>query len=162
MPLMRDFASQEDQKFMNWDFDFLTKFYYNHERVGGTQALVPSIASGAFSEVSALREYSTHTVGAGAGIGVSVPVTPTFTAGLSGLFGAGFQRQTNVFADHETTASALAEEMNMSIFMDWKHKKDGFRVEIYADSLGSTVNDIHFDSTSVGLNLVYYYDGISL
>lgn len=162
MPIFQIFASQEEKKSMNWDFNLLTKVYYNRMSITGDRPLVPAATSNSFSPIAALKEYWSNTLGVGAGLGIIVPASTRFIFGFDAMLGSGFQRQTNIFMDHENTAYTTAQEMNANLYLDWKGNNHGFRFGIYMDTLSSKVNDINFDTTNMGLNIIYSYGGIYL
>ena len=162
MPIFKVFSSEEEKKTMNWDFNFLTKMYYNRLGIAGDKPLVPASTANSFSPIASLKEYWSNTLGVGAGLGVAVPASNEFTFGFSALLGAGFQRQTNVFTDRESVAFTTAQEMNANLYLDWKGDKHGFRFDLYFDTYSSKVSDVNFDTSSLGLNLIYSYSGIYL
>lgn len=162
MPLFKIFSSEQEKKSMNWDFNFLTKAYYNHLSITGNQPLVPASTTNSFSPIASLKEYWTNTLGVGAGLGVVVPASSQFIFGFDSILGVGFQRQTNVFVDHESVAYTTAQEMNSNLYADWKSENHGFRFGLYLDTFSSKVDNINFDSSSLGLNLTYSYSGLKL
>ncbi len=163
MPIFRIFSSDQEKASMkNWDFNFLTKAYYNRLSITGDRPLIPASTSNSFSPIASLKEYRSNTLGVGAGLGVVVPASRQFTFGFDAILGAGFQRQANVFMDHESVAYTTAQEMNANLYMDWKGDSRGFRFGLYLDTLSSKVDDVNFDTSSLGLNLIYSYSGIYL
>jgi len=161
MELARALASEKDKAGLNWEFNFLTKAYYNRLAITGDRPLIPDTIQGAFSPIASLREYWAHTAGAGVGIGAEVPMgSPAWTFGMSGLLGAGIQRQTAVFKDRDSSAVTLGQELNAEMYIDWKGLNHGFRWGIYLDNFSSKVDEIHFDSMNLGFNLLYSYSGI--
>lgn len=161
-PIFRAFASDKEKESMNWDFNWLTKLYYNRLKVSGAEPLVPNAVANSFSPIASLREYSSNTLGLGAGIGVVVPASPQTKVGFDAILGAGYQRQANKFIEEERVAYATAVEMNSNFFVNWKGNDHGFRFGLYLDSFSSKVKDVNFDSTSLGLNLLYSYYGLLL
>lgn len=162
MPFFKLFSSDKEKDSMNWDFNFLTKAYYNRLSITGDRPLVPGSAENSFSPIASLKEYWSNTLGVGAGLGVVVPASKQFIFGFDAMLGAGFQRQTNVFLDHESVAYTTAQEMNANLYMDWKGDTHGFRFGLYLDTLSSKIDDINFDTSNLGLNLIYSYSGIYL
>lgn len=162
MPIFRIFSSDQEKESMNWEMNFLTKAYYNRIGITGDRPLVPASTANSFSPIASLKEYWSNTLGIGAGLGVIVPASKQFTFGFDAILGAGFQRQTNVFTDHESVAYTTAQEMNANLYMDWKGDSHGFRFGIYLDTLSSKVDDVNFDTSSLGLNMIYSYSGIYL
>ncbi len=161
-PIFSAFSTEKERETMNWDFNFLTKAYYNRMSIKGSRSLVPETTSNSFSPIASLKEYWSNTLGVGAGLGVVVPASPQVTFGFAALLGAGFQRQTNVYTESEQVGYTTAIEMNSSMYMDWKKEAHGFRFGLYFDTISSKVKDVNLDMSSLGLNLIYSYSGISL
>lgn len=156
-PILKMFSSRLENESMNWDFNFLAKAYYNRLRISGEKPLIPSSSVNSFSPISSLKENGSNTLGLGAGLGVIVPMSKQAVFGFDAQLGTGFQKQSNLFTDHESVAYTTAEEMNANLYMDWKGDKHGFRFDFYLDTLSSKVDDINFDTSNFGLNLSYTY-----
>ncbi len=161
-PLLNFFNSMNNRDSVDWEFNILTKIYYNHLRIAGDQPLVPPIASNSFSPIASLEEYSTNTLGLGMGLGVIVPASSTVSIGFDAMLGSGFQRQVNEYADYKRTKYTNALEMNSNLYFNWKNQNHGFRTGFYWDTYSSKVDGVNFDSSNLGLNLIYSYSGIKL
>ncbi len=162
MPVFKAFSVEDEKENTNWDINFLSKIYYNRLGISGDRPLVPDSTANSFSPIATLKEYWSNTLGIGAGLGVIVPATSRFTFGFDAMLGAGFQRQTNVFVDRSSVVYTVAQEMNSNLYMNWKGVDHGFRFGFYVDALSSKVDDINFDTTSLGVNLIYSYRGLYL
>lgn len=144
----------------NWDFNFLTKIYYNRLAITADQPLVPASKANSISPIASLKEHWANTLGVGAGLGVVLSTSNSITWGFDAILGAGFQRQTNVFTDHESVGYTTAQELNSNFFIDWKKLNHGFHFGVYWDTFSSKVDNINFDNSSLGLNLAYSYSGL--
>lgn len=163
MPLFRAFEiSQAEKAKMNWDFNLLSKIYYNRLRISGDQALVPATTTNSFSPIALLKEYSANTIGLGLGLGAAVPMSVESTFGFEALLGVGLQRQANDFSDHNSISYTTAQEMNAKLFIDWAGQQHGLRTNLYLDTYSAKVDDINFDTSNLGVNLIYSYTGFSL
>lgn len=164
IPIFEAFSVESEKNQQNgkgdWDFNFLTKLYYNRLAMTGNQPLVPASKTNSFSPIASLKEHWANTFGAGAGLGVIVSPTDNFIFGFDAILGAGLQRQTNVFSDHESVAYTTAQEMNSNLYMGWKKNNHRFHFGLYMDTFSSKVDDINFDASSLGLNLAYSYSGL--
>lgn len=160
MPFFKAFSTQKEEIPVDWDFNVLSKVYYNHLEIVGDQALVPDVTANSFSPISSLKEFSANTLGVGFGLGVLVRATPESSFGFSALAGPGFQRQANIYSDHSETRYTTATEINANFSYEWKNLIHGFKSELYFDTVSSKVNDVHFDSSHLGLNLAYSYSGL--
>lgn len=158
MPFFNAF-SKESEKINNFDFNLLGKIYYNHFEIIGDQALVPDVTTNSFSPISSLKEFSSNTLGVGFGLGAVAYASTTSSFGFSALAGPGFQRQANIYNDHDEVNYTTVFEMNAELYYDWKNPIHGFRTGLYFDTLSSKVKDVNFDSTSLGVNLAYSYSG---
>lgn len=143
----------------SWEFNLLSKIYYNHLEIIGDQVLVPTVTLNSFSPISSLKEMSSNTLGIGLGLGVVVHATAESSFGLAALAGPGFSRQANIYLDHDETNYTTASEINANIYYRWKNAEHGFQSGLYFDTISSKVKDVHFDSSHLGVNLAYSYSG---
>ena len=143
-------------------FNLLSKIYYNRQSLKGDQPLVPESTSNSLSPIASLTEYWSNSLGLGIGLGVIFKMSERVHMGFDAMLGPGFQRQTNVFRDRESVHYTTSQEMNANFYTNWKSENHGFRAGLYMDALNSKVEDIHIDTSSLGLGLTYSYYGLRL
>jgi hypothetical protein len=95
-------------------------------------------------------------------MGVQAPISKRTTVGFDAILGLGLQLQASHFVDHKDVGLAAGQEMNANFYFDWRSQQHAVRSAFYWDTLSSKVEAINFDSSNLGINFVYTYEGLNL